>query len=109
MFSSDVTADDFDIFASQVPADIYNTYDSLRQGCPLAYTSQYNGFWLLTRHEDIKKVAMDSDTFISSNKAVIPSDPRGLRRPPLNFDAPHHTPYKKVSLLKKTLYKYGSR
>jgi cytochrome P450 len=33
-------------------------------------------------------------TFISSVKAVVPSDPRGIRRPPLNFDAPHHTPYR---------------
>jgi cytochrome P450 len=24
----------------------------------------------------------------------VPSDPRGIRRPPLNFDAPAHTPYR---------------
>ena len=36
----------------------------------------------------------DSDTYISSVKAVIPSDPRGIRRPPLTFDAPAHTPYR---------------
>jgi cytochrome P450 len=46
------------------------------------------------RYEDIKNAAGDSETFISSVKAVIPSDPRGIRRPPLNFDAPAHTPYR---------------
>lgn len=48
----------------------------------------------VTRYEDIKAAAQDSANFISSVKAVVPSDPRGIRRPPLNFDAPHHTPYR---------------
>ncbi|EMD01041.1 hypothetical protein BAUCODRAFT_144616 [Baudoinia panamericana UAMH 10762] len=69
-------------------------YDIFRQQCPLAYTKQYDGYWLMTRYEDVKAAALDSETFISSVKAVIPSDPRGLRRPPLNFDAPRHTPYR---------------
>jgi cytochrome P450 len=42
----------------------------------------------------VKSVALDGTTFISSVKAVVPSDPRGIRRPPLNFDAPAHTPYR---------------
>ncbi|KAL2194976.1 cytochrome P450 [Corynascus similis CBS 632.67] len=74
--------------------EILAEYDRLREACPVAYTSQYGGCWLLTRYEDIKAAALDSDTFISSVRAVLPSDPRGLRRPPLNFDAPAHTPYR---------------
>lgn len=49
---------------------------------------------MLTRYEDVKHAASDSGTFISSVKAVIPSDPRGIRRPPLNTDPPAHTPYR---------------
>jgi cytochrome P450 len=75
-------------------SQIHAEYDLLRQQCPAAYTTAYGGYWLLTRHADIKAAAMDSDTFISSVKAVIPSDPRGIRRPPLNFDAPRHTPFR---------------
>lgn len=48
----------------------------------------------MDRYEDVKNAAQDSGTFISSVKAVVPSDPRGIRRPPLNFDAPNHTPYR---------------
>lgn len=73
---------------------IHAEYDLFRQSCPLAYTTNYGGYYLLTRYADIKSAALDSSTFISSVKAVIPSDPRGLRRPPLNFDAPAHTPYR---------------
>ncbi|KAK4038526.1 hypothetical protein C8A01DRAFT_17401 [Parachaetomium inaequale] len=73
---------------------ILDEYDVFREVCPVAYTNHYGGYWLMTRYEDIKAAALDSETFISSVRAVIPSDPRGLRRPPLNFDAPNHTPYR---------------
>ncbi len=35
-------------------------------------------------------------------RAVVPSDPRGIRRPPLNFDAPAHTPFRRA--LDRTLH-----
>ena len=79
---------------SDNPAKIYEEYRHLRKHCPVIHTSQYGGYWLMTRYEDVKRAAMDSETYISSVKAVVPSDPRGLRRPPLNFDAPAHTPFR---------------
>jgi len=81
------------IGSDDVPA-ILAEYDVLRGACPAAYTTRYGGYWLLTRYADVKAAALDSETYISSVRAVIPSDPRGLRRPPLNFDAPRHTPYR---------------
>lgn len=113
MGEQQINIDDNEAIISNNPAKIYAEYDSLRSQCPVAWTNRYNGFWLLTkyvfpitplpgeradrmhlRYEDIKNAAQDSATFISSVKAVVPSDPRGIRRPPLNFDAPHHTPYR---------------
>jgi cytochrome P450 len=85
---------DFDPLESNDPGHIYAEYDKLRTTCPVAFTDRYNGYWLLSRHEDVKSVALDGTTYISSVKAVVPSDPRGIRRPPLNFDAPAHTPYR---------------
>ncbi|KAF2671826.1 putative cytochrome P450 [Microthyrium microscopicum] len=84
------------------PAQIYAEYDYLRSKCPVIHTTKYNGYWLLTRHADIKAAAGDSATYISSVKAVVPSDPRGIRRPPLNYDAPNHTPYR--TALDRTLH-----
>ena len=86
---------------SDDPSKIYEEYRYLRKNCPIIHTSQCGGYWLLTRYEDVKRAALDSDTYISSVKAVIPSDPRGLRRPPLNFDAPAHTPFR--TALERTL------
>lgn len=84
------------------PSKIYEEYRYLREKCPVVHApNQYNGYWLLTRYEDVKRAALDSDTYISSVKAVVPSDPRGIRRPPLNFDAPAHTPFR--TALERTL------
>lgn len=79
---------------SNDPSKIYEEYRYLRKQCPLIHTSRYGGYWLLTRYDDVKRAATDSSTYISSVKAVVPSDPRGIRRPPLNFDAPAHTPFR---------------
>jgi cytochrome P450 len=56
--------------------------------------SANGGFWILSRYEDIQRCATKHEFYISSRKAVIPSDPRGTRRPPLNTDPPAHTPYR---------------
>lgn len=89
-------ADDYDPLASDDPEDVRATFDELRGRCPVAHSSAYGGFWTLTRYEDVRDAASDSKTYISSVAAVIPRDPRGLRRPPLNYDAPAHTPYRRA-------------
>ncbi|MFV2195354.1 cytochrome P450 [Nocardiopsis sp. LOL_012] len=89
-------ADDFDPSASQDPADVYAMYARLRSECPVAYSGAYGGHWALSRYADVRAAAGDARTFISSVRAVVPSDPRGLRRPPLNYDAPEHTPYRRA-------------
>lgn len=86
--------DDFNLVADNDPSKIYTQFSKLRSKCPVAHTSDHGGFWLLTRYEDVKAAASNTETFISSVKAVIPSDPRGVRRPPLNTDPPAHTPYR---------------
>ncbi|KAF2738911.1 cytochrome P450 [Polyplosphaeria fusca] len=93
-FQSPPAKSDFNLRESSVPSEIYQEFDNLRSKCPVAYSSENGGFWMLTRYEDIKNCAADTKTFISSVKAVIPSDPRGTRRPPLNTDPPTHTPYR---------------
>jgi cytochrome P450/DNA-binding transcriptional regulator PaaX len=87
---------DFDPGASDDPEQVHALYRRLRAQCPVAHSDAYGGFWALTTHREVRDAALDDRTFISSVKAVVPSDPRGLRRPPLNFDAPAHTPYRKA-------------
>jgi cytochrome P450 len=85
---------DFELSDTTVPSEIYAQFDALRITYPVAYSPQMSGYWILTPYENVKNCATDTNTFISSVKAVIQSDPRGTRRPPLNTDPPVHTPYR---------------
>ncbi|MBB4932885.1 cytochrome P450 [Lipingzhangella halophila] len=96
-------ADDFDARAPETFDSPHETYRQLRTQCPVAHSGEYGGFWALTRFDDVEWAAKNSDLFISSVKAVVPSDPRGIRRPPLNFDAPDHTPFRRA--LDRTLHR----
>ncbi|WP_017935478.1 cytochrome P450 [Nocardioides sp. Iso805N] len=95
--------DDFDPSASDDPVQVHALYRDLRASCPVAHSQAYGGFWALTRYAQIREAALDDARFISSVTAVVPSDPRGLRRPPLNLDAPAHTPYRRA--LDRTLHR----
>lgn len=95
--------DDFDPLAPETFDSPYEVYRELRAHCPVARTSAYGGFWALTRYADVKAAASDPHLYISSIRAVVPSDPRGIRRPPLNFDAPAHTPFRRA--LDRTLHR----
>ncbi|KAL3440558.1 cytochrome P450 [Aspergillus insuetus] len=86
--------DDFRLIQSNNSAEIHAPFDHLRSQCPVVYTSENDGFWQLTRYEDIKGSTSDSGLHIFSVKEVIPSDPRGIRRPLLNTESPAHTPYR---------------
>jgi hypothetical protein len=41
--------DDSAAVISNNPDQIYEEYNLLREKCPVAHTSRYNGYWLLTR------------------------------------------------------------
>lgn len=86
---------------SNDPPAVFATYAELRRTRPVSYTEDLGGYWALTGYQEVRAAASDAETFISSVKAVVPSDPRGIRRPPLNFDAPRHTPFRRA--LNRTL------
>lgn len=65
---------DFDPTVTNDPEQVYAQYEHLRQQCPVARTSAYGGYWALTRYDDVKAAAQNSSLFISSVKAVIPSE-----------------------------------
>jgi len=62
------------------------------------------GYWLLTKHADVKEVSRRSDIFSSWQNGVIPVWPKDMpfekiemqRSVMLNMDAPHHTRLRKI-------------
>ena len=71
--------------------DPYPIFDELREQCPVAHTGRYGGVYLLTRYDDIREVAYDTDRF-SSRRIAVTEDVVEVETPPLTSDPPEHRP-----------------
>ena len=63
---------------------------------PSRTAPQWNGFWALLRYEDVVSALRQPETFITSVQNVVPKVAFTGRRPPLHFDPPDHTPYRRA-------------
>ncbi|CAM3519787.1 cytochrome P450 [Kibdelosporangium persicum] len=87
---------DFDPLAAETFTSAHKLYQRMRAECPVAHSTAYGGFWALFRHEDVLRVLTDIDTFTTSVQNVVPKFAFTGRRPPLHFDPPEHTVYRRV-------------
>ncbi|WP_370328292.1 cytochrome P450 [Euzebya sp.] len=87
---------DFDVHDPAFVTDPHRTFDDLRERCPVAWTDDLGGFWMLTRHADIARVTTDTRTWVSSVQNAVPKLPNTGRRGPLHFDPPEHTAYRRA-------------
>src|SRR5690606_37155966 len=87
---------DFDTLAPETFDSAHEDYARLRRECPVAHSDAWGGFWALMRYEDVKNAASDPRTFITSKQNVLPKVAFTGRRPPLHFDPPEHTPYRRA-------------
>lgn len=88
---------DFDPLEPETFTSAHESYRNMRSHCPVAYSTTFDGgFWALLRHEDVKRVLRDSDTFTTSVQNTVPKFAFTGRRPPLHLDPPEHTAYRRV-------------
>ncbi|MBX7434522.1 cytochrome P450 [Mycobacterium sp. Y57] len=84
----------------------------LRRSAPIWWNEQPighggfddGGYWVVTRHRDVKEISKRSDVFSSQEKTALPRYPEGATGEQidtgkfvlLNMDAPHHTHLRKI-------------
>ena len=88
---------DFDVLDPTL-ADPHNRLAELRETCPVAYVPRYEGYWVVTRYEDIRRIATDLESF-SSSSAYIPNFIAGGLEDkdiPLEIDPPDHGRYREI-------------
>lgn len=72
-------------------------FDDLRQSCPVARTNAWGGFHILTRYEDIVRVAKDDATFSSEQGITLPGPPPAeAMRLPIFIDPPRAYFYRNI-------------
>ena len=88
-------------FAGEQP---WNAYKTMREDAPIMWhaldTKKLEGFWALTRYDDIRAASLDTETFSSQMGGIMMAYAEGERQHPklhsasLNtmicLDAPHH-------------------
>ncbi|GGL61581.1 cytochrome P450 [Wenxinia marina] len=78
-------------------ADPIGTHARLRAECPVAGSTEWGGFFTLTRYEDVVAASKDPATFTATRQSVIPASPKiGLPRLPLQRDPPESHRYRQA-------------
>jgi cytochrome P450 len=87
---------DFDIDDPKFNEHFFDVLDEMVAKCPVVRSNVGDGYWMVTRQEDVRKVGQDWRTF-SSAKGYMPNRPEGLPYlMPEESDPPKHTAWRKV-------------
>jgi cytochrome P450 len=86
----------FDHLAPEVAVDLPGVLARMRSLCPVAHSEQYGGFWVVTKYEDVLRVAQDWETFSSASGLTVPVAPIVVRNLPVEVDPPVHRVYKRL-------------
>ncbi|HEY1973987.1 MAG TPA: cytochrome P450 [Pseudonocardia sp.] len=87
----------FMIFDPRLAADPYPVLDRIREKCPIGYSKQFGGYWVLTKVEHMRHVLTHPELF-SSTVPIIPRLPSEnmLLNIPVGVDPPDHTAYRRL-------------
>lgn len=93
--TSDIESE-FDPMSPEFTADQHAALKKLREENPVAYSTQFGGFWALTRRADLVKAVRNHGEMINSILHTVPHGLAGNTRPLMHSDQPEHTLYKDV-------------
>ncbi len=96
--SQEAPAADWDPLSPEALADPLAAHAELRARCPAAYSDRWDGFWTLTRYDDICATARDTETFSNDTRSIPPMDfgqdgPLGI---PIELDPPETKKYRQL-------------
>lgn len=76
--------------------EAYAAYEELRAACPVVHSDAHGGYYLLARHKDVRKAAIDWQTFSSAKGVGLPQDRTRPPLPALENDPPEHSFWRKL-------------
>jgi cytochrome P450 len=85
----------FDYLSPQFAQQLHPVLARMRDMCPVTYSDQYGGYWIVTRYDDVLRVAQDWETF-SSELGVSPGSQMTVQAIPEHIDPPLHRVYKRL-------------
>lgn len=86
----------FHLFDPDLQSDPHPVLDEFRRECPVARSDMFDGFWFVTRHEDVHRVYSDWKTFSSRQVTVPEINYDADKQVPLGFDPPELNRYRQM-------------
>jgi cytochrome P450 len=87
---------DFDINDPKFGENVFDILDAMLSKCPVVRSNVGQGYWMVTRNADVRRIGQDWRTF-SSAKGYQPNRPEGLPYlMPEESDPPKHTAWREV-------------
>lgn len=86
----------FNYLAPEFAQQIHPTLDRMRTRCPVTHSDERGGFWVVTRYEDVLRIAQDWETFSSELGVAIPDTQMVTKAIPEHIDPPLHREYKRL-------------
>jgi cytochrome P450 len=94
--TADWCAEHFDHLSPALAADLHATLAAMRDDHPVAWSDQHGGFWVVTRYEDVLRVAQDWQTFSSAQGVNVPAPATPVNAIPEVMDPPRHREFKRL-------------
>lgn len=82
---------DLDQHSPEFVQDPYNMLGELRERCPVAKSSSWDGFWIISGYQEIFDALHDTEVFSSTpdeNGKGVPPAPGSPKLAPIDFDPP---------------------
>jgi cytochrome P450 len=86
----------FDYLSPELARELHPTLARMRELCPVARSSEYGGHWIVTKYEDVLRVAQDWETFSSELGVSVPATQMTVQAIPEHIDPPLHRVYKRL-------------
>jgi cytochrome P450 len=99
MLSDEWLAQHFDHLSPEVAADLHGTLSRMRSQCPVAHSDAHNGedgFWVVTRYDDVLQVAQDWETFSSAHGVSPTQNAMSVPAIPEHLDPPVQRIFKRL-------------
>jgi cytochrome P450 len=86
--------EDFDYTDPETVAHFHEVLAQMRAQSGAIHTSTFGGHWVLTRYNDVVRVARDTAGFTSTKGVTVPITRGPIPACPIELDPPEHTPYR---------------
>jgi cytochrome P450 len=94
--TDDWCARGFDHLSPALALSLHETLARMRDDHPVAWSEEHGGFWVVTRYEDVLRVAQDWKTFSSARGVSVPDTAMVVKAIPEHLDPPLHRTYKRL-------------